>query len=379
MYNILYVDYSRSSYQIGGGQKYLISLANTIDKGEFRPIIFALSNSSVFKDADCKVVETVSNSNVLNEIDGKKVHKIFYVNNLFKVIKWIYESSRDLRKIIANNNIDIIHVNGMIPLVVMIVSLKWISIRTILHIHHLPPTFISKLLLTMLSRFADYRICPSKYVRRNALFFRNEQDIVIYNGVNESTALLNEKRENVIVMIANLLPIKGHINFLNAIIKIQDAIRKNGYEVHIWGDGPEKEKLSEFIRRNKLQDFVKIMGYSNDVYSLLSKAKIAVSTSIIPEAFCLATAEEMINGCVVIAPNYGGQTEIIDDGVNGFLINPNDVKKMANTIEKIILNYDCYHIVREKAVEKIKQYFLEKNKVHEIEGLYKGIIKNEQR
>jgi glycogen synthase len=76
------------------------------------------------------------------------------------------------------------------------------------------------------------------------------------------------------------------------------------------------------------------------------------------ENFPMVCLEAMASGAIVLASSSGGMAEIIEDGADGFLVEPKDPLKLANKIEYILsLPEEKKLQIRKKAQEKIKTNF----------------------
>jgi len=84
------------------------------------------------------------------------------------------------------------------------------------------------------------------------------------------------------------------------------------------------------------EGFVRTLGWVNtdELPSLYHSADICVVPSIWPEPFGISALEAMASGVPLVATNVGGLGEIFDDGVEGFIVPPNDSVKLA---EKLML------------------------------------------
>ena len=99
-----------------------------------------------------------------------------------------------------------------------------------------------------------------------------------------------------------------------------------------------KIKLLELAKRIGMKNKIKFLGYipDNDLVALYNEAEVFAFPSI-KEDFGLVPVEAMACGCPVVAWDDGaGPSEIVVNGVNGYLAKPYDTKAFAEKIEKIM-------------------------------------------
>ncbi|MEG2908335.1 MAG: glycosyltransferase [Erysipelotrichaceae bacterium] len=139
-----------------------------------------------------------------------------------------------------------------------------------------------------------------------------------------------------IISVGRLSSEKGCIE----LIKILNDLHMKDKEVilHIVGDGEEKDKMNDLVSINHLENNVIFHGYQSKeyIYNLLSESSVFLMTSF-TESLGIVLLEAMSCGIPCIAYDSAqGAKEIIENGVNGFLV-PNRDRQL---IEKCIS--DCF-------------------------------------
>ena len=196
-------------------------------------------------------------------------------------------------------------------------------------------------------------ICGSKYIEN---FYKNKgikKTIVIYKSINPPLPFEIEEKEPFIIGIAGRLdPVKGHIYFIKAGIKIL----QKGYNCIFYIAGKEanikwKDLLNEIPEKFR-KNFV-YFGHTNDIFEFMKKCHIGVISSINSEAVSRVAIEWMALKRAVISTNVGSLPELID---KNFLVNP---KNEDELYIKIAENLDFKKIkeIGEKNFEKIRKDF----------------------
>jgi glycosyltransferase involved in cell wall biosynthesis len=82
-----------------------------------------------------------------------------------------------------------------------------------------------------------------------------------------------------------------------------------------------------------------MMGaFTSDIWPVWTAADIALVPSIEPEPFGRVAIEAMACGLPVVAANHGGLTEIVQDGVTGYLVTPGSAQALADAVERLSKN-----------------------------------------
>lgn len=127
------------------------------------------------------------------------------------------------------------------------------------------------------------------------------------------------------------------------------------------GDGPERLSLEEKVKTYGFSNQVTFVGsvLNQDVYKYLCKADVFILMSEI-EGLPIALLEALRSGLALIATNVSGIPELIDDGVNGFLIN-RDINELKHILERID-TIDWKEMGRRSRERFVREYTFERMK-----------------
>jgi glycosyltransferase involved in cell wall biosynthesis len=137
------------------------------------------------------------------------------------------------------------------------------------------------------------------------------------------------------------------------------------------GDGPWRKALEEQVSRLALEEKVHFLGYRGDVPDILGASDLFVLPSRY-EAMPVVLLEAMAAGLPCVVTAVGDNSYLIEDGVTGRLVSPEDPTALAEVLEELIS--DPLRRGRMKAAARQKvQNFTSKNKINRIEWVYHEI------
>jgi glycosyltransferase involved in cell wall biosynthesis len=122
---------------------------------------------------------------------------------------------------------------------------------------------------------------------------------------------------------------KGHHILLKAVPKILEAFPDTLF--FFAGDGPQRDNIKSRIKKMGLEDKVFMLGIRNDIPDILKFIDIFVLPTL-QEALGTSFIEAMALGKPVIGTDVGGVNEVIKDGVNGYLVKPEDPAELAAAV-----------------------------------------------
>lgn len=200
-------------------------------------------------------------------------------------------------------------------------------------------------------------ITPTEKIRKEligALSLNADRVKTLYfpAGMDDSTdhALPGKK---VVGMIGRLDPVKGHASFLEAAAIVQSKF--SDAEFHIAGkeENIKWQALEEKCRQLSLKNiFYHGLLNKDELKSFIKNCSIGVVASYDSEVVSRATVEWMSAGRPVVATSVGCIPEILDSGVGGYIVNPNDPQTMA---EKIILLLENPQIIEQMGKKNLEK------------------------
>lgn len=134
----------------------------------------------------------------------------------------------------------------------------------------------------------------------------------------------------IVLSVGELNKNKNQKVIIEALNKLSD--KKIHYA--LCGKGDQLEYLQSLVSSFGLDGNVHFLGYRNDVVDICSQANVFVMPSL-REGLPVASLEAMYCGLPLITSNIRGLSDIMKDGVTGYLADPYDCSTFANSIKKI--------------------------------------------
>ena len=171
---------------------------------------------------------------------------------------------------------------------------------------------------------------------KNAFWRHNNKVVVMPNLLTYSLDHTSDLSSKIVVMAGRLEKIKNFTSAIRIWKKVNSKYKD--WQLHIWGDGSEKEVLHRLIVELGLQDSVKLQGYTNDLGNKYLSSSIFLQTSL-REGFSLVLLEAMNAGLPCVAYDCPfGPAEMIEDGLSGFLVELSDEDTMAERLSRFLDN-----------------------------------------
>ncbi len=153
--------------------------------------------------------------------------------------------------------------------------------------------------------------------------------------------------KTIIGTIANFYKTKGLKYLIEAAKMISDDQKIRDAVFVIIGDGTEREKLEMQIKGAGIKNKIFLTGKLPDAHKYLAVFDIFVLPSV-KEGFSWALLEAMAAKLPVVATNVGAAPEIIEDGKNGFLVEPRKPELLAQKIKELTSDE---HLRRELGIQ----------------------------
>src|SRR2546422_1056539 len=176
--------------------------------------------------------------------------------------------------------------------------------------------------------------------------------------------------EPILMHLSNFRPVKR----LTDTVEIFAIVRaKMPAKLVLIGDGPDRGAAEYLVRKRCLQKDVFFLGKQDAVYEKLAAADLFLLPSQL-ESFGLAALEAMPCEVPVIATNVGGVPEVVEHGVDGFLVQPGDVKEAARYAIDILSRADRGREMGQIARLNAKKKFCANDVIPAYEDYYKRVL-----
>lgn len=198
---------------------------------------------------------------------------------------------------------------------------------------------------------------------------KNAVDLSDFNtreGINRS---LGAKKTFNLLNVSRLVPFKNHL-FL---IEVAKQLLIKGFtncKIIIAGEGPERKLIANAISKNGLEKYIVLKGNVNDIANAYKQADLYIHCAI-KEPFGLTFLEAHACGLPTIAIKAGGNEDIVENGINGYLLE-NNAEEFAIKIIELLGDNDFYQKLSNNALENVKKFNFD-SYCSNVEKLYQSI------
>jgi N-acetyl-alpha-D-glucosaminyl L-malate synthase BshA len=222
----------------------------------------------------------------------------------------------------------------------------------------------------------------SQYLREATIsIIGAKKDIeVIYNFVNcdkykpstnqDFRNCFAAAREKILIHVSNFRAVKRPVDVIDIFSKVQAEMPAILLMV---GDGPERSNAEWLARHRDIERKVRFLGKQDNIEELIGISDLLLLPSE-TESFGLVALEAMACEVPVVASRVGGLPEVITDGVEGFLVQPRDVAKMAECSLTILGNDRHRREMGKRAREKACTNFRSEKIISSYEDYYRRVL-----
>lgn len=212
-----------------------------------------------------------------------------------------------------------------------------------------------------------------------------QKRVAIHNGVAPRTRTESaaETRQRlglevgaglVLGVVALLIPRKGHRVLLEALVQLATAnqLPPGRLTVLIEGNGPLYEELTNYVRMQGLNNYVRFVGDADNVMNFIAALDVLILPSIQDEDFPNVILEAMALSKPVIATRLAGIPEQVVDGETGLLVEPANASELAAAILKLCTDADARARMGEAAAARFSVCYNHTVSLQNYANLYKS-------
>lgn len=205
----------------------------------------------------------------------------------------------------------------------------------------------------------------------------------IINGINtneyrakeKSFRLLKElgitQKNRVVGTVGRLVEVKDQMTMIRAIVELAKIIPD--VVLVVVGDGTMMTKLKEYSVEQRIMQHIRFVGNREDVPEILNIMEVFLLTSL-SEGTSVSLLEAMACGVPAIVTNIGGNPSIVNDGENGFLVEPKNVSDIAKKLLILLESDDVRNKMGIKASETVRQYYALDKMIEKYDDIYKHAV-----
>ena len=205
--------------------------------------------------------------------------------------------------------------------------------------------------------------------------------VVIHNGVEilplspyakeQARQALGLPQEALVCgAVSRLKPVKGIDDLLIAFAQVRE---KQDAHLVIVGEGSERQRLEELVRKIGCSDRVIWAGYRDDVLQLLPAFDLFIQSSH-HEGLPNTVLEAMAASLPVVATGVGGTPELVVNGKTGLLVPPGDPAALAGAISVLLEKPESRGKMGQAGRQRVKMHFSVDEMVRKTEQLYEQLL-----
>lgn len=347
-------------------------IAHSLDKKGGIERVIQLKTSALAKKYSCSLI-LMYNLGTFSYNLNQNLNIYFLNNKLEKIRKILIHNILKLKYLIEKNNIKVIIIEGR-PVTCIPFFLKLFSNIKIIFCEHgslagytmncsskreIVFNFIDQFFI---KNFSDKIITltereRTEYIKRFKI--KSEKIATIYNILDDNLLIDKPKysiESRKIITVGRISYSKGY----EYLIEVAKSVFKKhpDWQWHIYGDGDidYKNKIVELIKINNLENYVLLQGSTSNIYDLYNKYSFLVMSSR-HEGFGMVLIEAKAKKLPLISFDINsGPSDIIRDGIDGFLIKPFDCNEMADKICELIEKPELRKIFSDNAYGNIAKF-----------------------
>ena len=216
---------------------------------------------------------------------------------------------------------------------------------------------------------ADGVVTPSAAIAADVVGMKPR---VVYHGITPRVVQRKHDDGAMLLGVASrLVPVKGIVHLIRAVALLRRELP--GVHLEIAGAGSEQAALQSEVQVLGLGDAVTFVGWQPDVWPWLARWDIFVQPSL-AEGFGMAALEAMEAGLPVVGTAVGGLSELIEDGVTGYIVPAAHQVALANRLRDLLLDVERRRAMGAAGRARARQFFSAECMTSELTQIYDELL-----
>jgi len=295
-------------------------------------------------------------------------------------LKWnpLLLNALKIGRLLEKQKIDIIHIHtGKVLALAVFARKMYKSAHIIVFRHNLLANKQDEW-HKFLYRQVDCFVCVSKAVwelqRKSAPSSCRDKFLLVYNGIDTSHCRpvyqkpVPRSSKLVLGYAGRIVPNKGLSVLLEALLLLADEdiyLKIAGDDDSAYGNS-----LKRIVADSALKQRVQWLGFQQEMADFYNQIDVFVMPSLVKEAFGLVLCEAMMFEKPVISTTSGAQSEIVDQGENGVLVNPGSATELVSAIRVFAGQPELIHKYGQAGKAKVEKHFTIKVWQQKMEAVY---------
>lgn len=222
-------------------------------------------------------------------------------------------------------------------------------------------------------------ICVSEYdcnLAAKWFWHRYAKIVTVHNGIADKKCEIHAGNAAVclrLVSVARFSHQKNNMDLLKAAEQV-NSVQANRLQLNMVGDGPLLAECQAYVSAHRLDDMVHFLGSRTDVGNILAQNDVFCLISNY-EGLPISIIEAMRAGLPVIASDVGGVNELVQDGVNGYLIPRGNVSELVKKLEYILQHKEIIKSMGMAGRKIYEKEYTADRMNQKILSLYDGILR----
>jgi len=350
------------SMEIGGMEQVVADLIKHLDRNQFTPIVACLESLGPI------AVEL-----------KKQGISVLQVGRIIPILSFIYPAK--LIGVMRGYNINVVHIQSGCWHKAALAA-RLCGIRNVTYTEHgriFPDSrvvmFLDRLyspltrnVVTVSDKLADYMHSTIGIPKKKISVIINGIDIKRFQIANSSSSIDDLVRVGI---IARLAPVKD----IATLVRAMSIVRHHNPHIllSIIGDGSERDSLESLVRELGLGNVVTFHGFRRDIPQMLQEIDIFTLSSL-SEGTSITLLEAMASGKPVVVTNVGGNSAIVEQGVNGFLVPAGEPELLAQSLLKLADDPMLRQTMATANINKVVKYYSIQAMARGYEALYRETV-----
>jgi len=365
---VAFIDHAE---QLGGAQKSLIELLGNLDRDRVEPVLMCTQGARWTERDELAGVPTAPvfrpHPVLAQRRSDVQVSALRAGRSAVQSMRPVY----DLARALVRYRIDIAHTNTLKTHVIGAAARRLTRASLVWHVRDILEPGPALTWLARAARLGRPQIIAISHAVAHQFEEFGLGSTVIHNGIpldlftpDGDAARVRAELElshddQVVCVVGRLTPWKGHRTLLCAMADVIEACPNARLlvvgEVAFWEDDYERQ-LKDFARKQGVTRHVRWLGFRDDIPDILRASDLFVLPSR-DEPFGRAIIEAMATGKPVIACRSGGVPEIVEDGVSGLLVQPEDAPALSQAIIRLLTDGKLRLRMSQQALQRARERF----------------------